>query len=243
MIKFFRHIRKSLLMENKTSKYFKYAIGEIILVVIGILIALQINNWNENRKSIAMGEEYLSGIKKDLNKDLVLIDSILSMNSKSISLITSIDSVYHRKWYFFTKENENFFQSPDTVDFQHIFYRDMSFRSKKGSYKSLIADGKTALISNKELFQTIQLIYDENQERLASTYEAIKEIELNIIKVYGYEKYNWTYSDLKNAKDEKIFSDLVNFTEQKYWHALNLLRLKENSKKVIKMIDKELLDD
>ena len=50
MIKFFRHIRKSLLEENKMGKYFKYAIGEIILVVIGILIALQINNWNEGIK-------------------------------------------------------------------------------------------------------------------------------------------------------------------------------------------------
>ncbi len=47
MIKFFRNIRKTLLTEGKTSKYFKYAIGEIVLVVIGILIALQINNWNE----------------------------------------------------------------------------------------------------------------------------------------------------------------------------------------------------
>ena len=52
MIKFFRHIRQNLIMENKTSKYLKYAIGEIILVVIGILIALQVNNWNENRKLI-----------------------------------------------------------------------------------------------------------------------------------------------------------------------------------------------
>lgn len=50
MIKFFRNIRQNLLNEGKTSKYFKYAIGEIILVVIGILIALQINNWNEGRK-------------------------------------------------------------------------------------------------------------------------------------------------------------------------------------------------
>ena len=49
MIKFFRHIRKNLLNEGKTSKYLKYAIGEIILVVIGILIALQINNWNEKK--------------------------------------------------------------------------------------------------------------------------------------------------------------------------------------------------
>jgi hypothetical protein len=60
MIKLFRHIRQTLIMENKTGspteapakvgKYLKYAIGEIVLVVIGILIALQINNWNEQRK-------------------------------------------------------------------------------------------------------------------------------------------------------------------------------------------------
>src|SRR6056297_3227687 len=50
MIKFFRKIRQTLLSDGKTGKYFKYAIGEIILVVIGILIALQINNWNEERK-------------------------------------------------------------------------------------------------------------------------------------------------------------------------------------------------
>lgn len=51
MIKFFRKIRYDLMTQNKTSKYFKYAIGEIVLVVIGILIALQINNANERRKA------------------------------------------------------------------------------------------------------------------------------------------------------------------------------------------------
>lgn len=51
MIKLFRNIRQNLIMENKNSKYLKYAIGEIVLVVIGILIALQINNWNEGKKA------------------------------------------------------------------------------------------------------------------------------------------------------------------------------------------------
>jgi len=50
MIKFFRHIRKNLLMENKTGKYLKYAIGEILLVVIGILIAVQINAYVSQNK-------------------------------------------------------------------------------------------------------------------------------------------------------------------------------------------------
>ena len=69
MIKFFRKIRQNLLMENKTSKYFKYAIGEIVLVVIGILIALQINNWNENRKSKQAVRVALSSLISDLKKD------------------------------------------------------------------------------------------------------------------------------------------------------------------------------
>ncbi len=51
MINFFRKIRKQLLTENKFSKYLLYAIGEIALVMIGILLALQVNDWNENKKN------------------------------------------------------------------------------------------------------------------------------------------------------------------------------------------------
>ena len=58
MIKFFRRIRQRLLSENKFSKYLLYAIGEIVLVVIGILIALQINNWNEDKKNNRLEEAY-----------------------------------------------------------------------------------------------------------------------------------------------------------------------------------------
>ncbi len=70
MIKFFRHIRQTLIMENKTSKYFKYAIGEIVLVVIGILIALQINTWNENTKDRRYEFEILKNLKSELIPNL-----------------------------------------------------------------------------------------------------------------------------------------------------------------------------
>jgi hypothetical protein len=76
MIKFFRKIRYDL-MENKTEKYFKYAIGEIILVVFGILIALQINNWNENRKLNNTIKGVYSIIQSDLLSDIERIDKVL----------------------------------------------------------------------------------------------------------------------------------------------------------------------
>lgn len=66
MIKFFRNIRQSLLNEDKTRRYLKYAIGEIILVVIGILVALQINNWNEQRKRIQLEKVLLGQLKEEM---------------------------------------------------------------------------------------------------------------------------------------------------------------------------------
>lgn len=87
MIKFFRKIRQNLIMEKlhagqagKTSKYFKYAIGEIILVVIGILIALQINNWNENRKENIKSYNYL----QRLNDDMVNVSKSVNSSVKAI---------------------------------------------------------------------------------------------------------------------------------------------------------------
>lgn len=77
MIKFFRHIRKSLLMENKTRKYFKYAIGEIGLVVIGILIALSINNWNENVKNKERKKEMLKEIYHEFVTNKEKLQSIV----------------------------------------------------------------------------------------------------------------------------------------------------------------------
>jgi hypothetical protein len=74
MIKFFRKIRQNLLMENKTGKYFKYAIGEILLVVIGILIALQINNWNEDNKQQFKSENLKTRLQNQINQNIQLTE-------------------------------------------------------------------------------------------------------------------------------------------------------------------------
>jgi hypothetical protein len=75
MIKFFRKIRQDLLSEGKTIKYLKYAIGEIILVVIGILIALSINNWNENRKARNAQNSLLINLYENLGADSIVLQT------------------------------------------------------------------------------------------------------------------------------------------------------------------------
>ncbi len=74
MIKFFRHIRQRYISEGKTKKYLLYAIGEIVLVVLGILIALSINTWNENRKLKQQERSYYCKINEDLSSDLSNIE-------------------------------------------------------------------------------------------------------------------------------------------------------------------------
>jgi hypothetical protein len=100
MIKFFRKIRYNLMEQNKTGKYLKYAIGEIILVVIGILIALQINNWNENRKSSKIRNNYYKQVVQDLAKDTIYInrriinlDSSLSKYQKYLEKLSKAESI------------------------------------------------------------------------------------------------------------------------------------------------------
>lgn len=78
MIKLFIKIRQNLLLENKTGKYLKYAVGEIILVVIGILIALSINNWNEEKKGKEELNQYLSSLKENIKEDIQVLDSLIN---------------------------------------------------------------------------------------------------------------------------------------------------------------------
>ena len=77
MLPFFRKIRKKMADDNRPLKYMRYAIGEIVLVVIGILIALQINNWQQNRKNDGVRRDYYNQILQDLEKDIIFMEEFL----------------------------------------------------------------------------------------------------------------------------------------------------------------------
>ena len=95
MIKFFRKIRQNLLSEGKTGKYLKYAVGEIMLVVIGILVALYINNWNENQKEEKSEVLILKSLQKDFieNKKIYsdIIDNQMLVVENCKSLIECLE--------------------------------------------------------------------------------------------------------------------------------------------------------
>lgn len=92
MLQFFRRIRQNLIAENKFSRYLFYAVGEILLVVVGILIALQINNWNENNKNHELQLKYIEGIISDLEYDIraynIGIDDLDEHRNSANALLT-----------------------------------------------------------------------------------------------------------------------------------------------------------
>lgn len=100
MIKFFRQIRNSLLMENKTSKYFKYAIGEIILVMIGILLALQVNNWNEQRKTRVAEQLLLSDLKEEISSNHGKLVEAMSYHSISKNGAKKLLEIYNGTYQY-----------------------------------------------------------------------------------------------------------------------------------------------
>ncbi|WNH13212.1 DUF6090 family protein [Thalassobellus suaedae] len=97
MIKFFRKIRQKMLTENKFSKYLLYAIGEIVLVVIGILIALQINNWNEKQKLAEKTQEYYGQLLDDLKSDIKFSKHYLEESSIYLNEYNIYTKAYNKE--------------------------------------------------------------------------------------------------------------------------------------------------
>ena len=169
MIKFFRHIRRSLIQKNQMGKYFKYAIGEILLVVIGILIALQINNWNEGRKAKEKEREVLIEIISDLEYTLDNCDYVI--NRRSNNLIRTIQSQKAILKVLNTNQPYNdslgkYFRAANSYD-------EVDF--KTSGYQSLISIG-TDLIQDSKLRSQIGKFYTST---INETTEAFDEVKLD----------------------------------------------------------------
>lgn len=193
MIKFFRKIRQRLLSENppagragKFSKYLLYAVGEIILVVIGILIALQINNWNENQKIIQKEISVAKELYKELNENLISVNNQLELwenrDDKISEMIELIDSEH------VTLTNREF----DSILIYVIAFG--NFKLKHSKFQKIISlenfDFKksptlmTDMLALNDLYTTLMVYYNSNDNNYH------QNLQPYLINNYSLENFN-----------------------------------------------------
>ena len=251
MIKFFRNIRQNLLNEGKTSKYFKYAIGEIILVVIGILIALSINTWNEERKERAIIKSVLKNIRYDLISDTLRFSSILESNSKGLekskSLLktTGLDTL---------SANELYDRMPD-YGYLGTF--------KNQSYEKIINAGITEFFEFNQLFNDINTYYtiSSNSHDILTNWDYTAALdEVKIWETMGFEtdlsalfdnENEDTFAQLETTRKEVFLNQLStptirntiksNMHRKKMLHNF-IIRINQEAKDIIQKIDEQLIE-
>ncbi|WP_406685358.1 DUF6090 family protein [Seonamhaeicola sp. MEBiC1930] len=159
MIKFFRKIRKQLLDENKVGKYLKYAIGEIILVMIGILLALQVNTWNSNRELKKEELKIMKSLHKEFSTNLIKFDNKFDDHIAKKESIETIASI-----------NPSGFSIDSLYRLIQRVNNTPSYDPFQGIYNSIISSGKVELISNDVLkekvsgYQDLLMDYKDSEE-------------------------------------------------------------------------------
>ena len=195
MIKFFRKIRQKLLSENKFSKYLIYAIGEIILVVIGILIALSINNWNEEKKDtdfenemLAQIQENLANDKKALKKIKIIFNNAISSSNKILELKRSEENLDSLKYWL-----------ADIIQFER-------FQPITNSYETLKSKGLDK-VSNKKLRMLLGAYYDDEINHVI---KSVGDVEYSFnndwIPIMKEIIVDFKFQDYVIVSDPNIFS-------------------------------------
>ncbi len=192
MIKFFRHIRKDLMGKNKTGKYFKYAIGEILLVMIGILLALQVSNWNQKRISNQKEGLLLNELHEEFLNNQDQLEDVLKNHELAMKSTRYVTSQFPIK-----------LDEIDIDSFQKNMMhwgRRYTFNPSQGVIKSLVNSSSFDIISNHELRQLLVSWEDvlsdyQEEEEIASI--SMREIYIPIL----LDKVSWkTFRDERNDK-------------------------------------------
>jgi hypothetical protein len=234
MIKFFRKIRQNLLMENKTGTYFKYAIGEIVLVVIGILIALSINNWNETNKNEQEQIVFLNNLKNDLKNDLIQLNQILKLQKEKLTTVNELkDQLLSIK--DFEKIEQLFIKL--TLDNETYF-------PNTGSYTTSVSSGKIASLNPSSLRIAITNLYERYYYRLIYNGEFYDKKLNEVLSSQG--KFFNTLTLKLNSKDVIEDSEFVNLITM--WFMENSIYVKKGEEtkseilNVMKLVEQRLND-
>ena len=256
MINFFRKIRQTLVSENKFSKYLLYAIGEIILVVIGILLALQINSWNQQRIEDKKEIELLTSIKEEFHYNLSEINQSIKVNKKVTQSCVKLTKLIR---------SDSITKVPEIVDQLLVNIGGFnSFDARIGITGEVVNSGKLSILKNDEirtkLGNWLTLLADCEEDILfrSDNYTMnlmpflMKRFPLSngeLTKKLEFDKSNYlvTYEKKSPFKLNLSSEDFMEF-ENQVWHhkhnhdyiVINELNLRDFINTTIQMLDKEL---
>ena len=242
MIKFFRKIRYDLMEKNKTGKYLKYAIGEIILVVIGILIALSINNWNKNKQLRLSELETLSEIQVALKQDVTILST--NLNSLETKILKSRELILHI-------ENKLPYAKKLDLLFMNVYYN-RGYRTFNNSGFELLKERGFDIILNTELRKRITKHYTTDLSDINGILTRVEQISLiraedvyNNFKVYNNSEGSgvmkaYDYDQLIN--DQKKLGPFYQFELLNLHYERVLKGFKEKTEEVLNMVNTELAE-
>jgi hypothetical protein len=218
MINFFRKTRKKLADDNKPMKYMRYAIGEIALVVVGILIALQINNWKIDQFEKKEEINYLNRLLQDLKNNLTEIERILVLDQRrlyqcnvTLNDMGSNNISFHRnRWQFRNKEfnidtikilNQTFGFGLTAIRYYN------KFNNSDATYLELIANGKIDLIRDEQLKISVIAYYStlEDKLQIPNMIEMMRHKYVDMLADQGISTYNnkMSFNEFENKVDNK----------------------------------------
>lgn len=144
MFNFFRQMRERLLADKKISKFLLSTIWEIFMVVLGILIALQVNNWNEDRKTLKSEIAYLYALHDEFSTNLEVVQRVMRSNERNLADALILMGMMGDAG-----------TSSDEVNFDTLMFgamlAEIQYRPSPGTMNELISSGKLGIISNREL--------------------------------------------------------------------------------------------
>lgn len=238
MPKLFNKSRKQLLGEKKTVQYVKYALGEILLVVIGILIALYISNWSEDQKEHADEKYILAEVLNNLKEDAVLIDQIIVKRTLAKNAIESMRA------YLPTHTINPDSLSADLtrfITFERYFPINHAFE---------ILKSKGLKLSNNNLTTRISRYYDYEQYRVQRSIEDVEEAIIPLItNNNGLKRYFTTMDMNRNITvgnpgnlgfQNELYDELNGFKYNNIGTLDKLMEFREINRKLVRDLDIEL---
>lgn len=231
MIQFFRRIRQNLIMEKQTGRYLKYAVGEIVLVVIGILIALQISNWNQQRIASNKEKVLLSELNQEFVKNKTQFNIIIEKHQEALDACDSLIAMFP-----INIETVNL----DTLSKKaRGIKRRWTFNPSQGVINSLVSTSSFELISNRELRNLLvswnDVILDYQEDELNSKNFVMGHLNPFLNK---YFKYPMRYNDSRVDKAILQSLEFENLVKQRREHLLDILAVDNEFSELQTTIDR-----